>query len=74
MPGGAGYCTIIPDNGDMLYVSFVLGAADQPATWTVMGGKGGYEGGTGGGTTATVSRRGDGRAWTRKSTGTITTR
>lgn len=73
--GGAGYCTIISDNGDMLYVSYVLGGAqDQPATWTVMGGTGSYAGATGGGTSVNVSQRGDGRAWTTQSTGTIVTK
>jgi hypothetical protein len=73
--GGAGYCTIVSDNGDMLYVSYVLGnGEDQPATWTVMGGTGAYAGATGGGTTSTVSQRGDGRAWTSSSQGTITTK
>ena len=74
--GGAGYCTVISDNGDMLYISYVLsGSGDaQSATWTVMGGTGEYEGATGSGTSKNVSRRGDGRAWTTQSTGTLTTK
>lgn len=73
--GGAGYCTIISDNGDMLYVSYVLGSGEgEAATWTVMGGTGAYAGASGGGTSTNVSQRGDGRAWTSTSTGTITTK
>ena len=68
--GGAGYCTMIADNGDMLYVSFMTGADDASA-WTIMGGTGGYAGATGSGTSTTVSRRGDGMAWTSTSEGTI---
>ena len=71
-PGGAGYCTLIADNGDMLYVSFMSNGADGTSTWTVMGGTGGYAGATGGGTSSDVSRRGDGMAWTSKTEGTIT--
>ena len=71
---GAGYCTIIADNGDILWVSFVNRGPDQPGTWTVMGGTGEYDGATGGGTPTQVSARGDGRAWTNKSTGTIVTK
>jgi hypothetical protein len=69
--GGAGYCTLIADNGDMLFVSFMTGADDN-STWAVMGGTGAYAGATGGGTSTTVSRRGDGMAWTSTSAGTIT--
>ena len=72
--GGAGYCTIISDNGDMLYVSYVLSGQDEPGNWTVMGGTGEYEGATGGGTTTMISQRGDGRAWTTQSEGSITTK
>jgi hypothetical protein len=74
--GGAGYCTVISDNGDMLYISYMLSGQgeDQSATWTVMGGTGEYDGATGSGTSENVSWRGDGRAWTTKSTGTLTTK
>ncbi|MDP5052394.1 MAG: hypothetical protein NWP69_01275 [Congregibacter sp.] len=71
--GGAGYCTLIADNGDMLYISFMTSGADGKGMWSVMGGTGGYAGATGGGTTANVSERADGRAWTSSSKGTITT-
>ena len=71
--GGAGYCTSISDNGDMLYLSYVMGAEDEPASWTVMGGTGAYEGATGSGTSITTSLRGDGRAWTSRAQGSITT-
>lgn len=72
--GGAGYCTSIADNGDMLYVSYLLGSEEEPATWTVMGGTGGYEGATGSGTSTMTSRRGDGQAWTSRAQGSITTK
>ncbi|MBW7469775.1 hypothetical protein [Marinobacter sp. F4218] len=72
--GGAGYCTSISDNGDMLYLSYLLGEEEQPATWTVMGGTGEYEGATGSGTSTITSRRGDGRAWTSRAQGSITTK
>ena len=70
---GAGYCTIFDDDGNVLWVSFVNGAAGQPGTWTVMGGTGEYAGATGGGTNEMVSQRSDGYAWTSKSSGTIVT-
>ena len=72
-PMGAGYCTLIADNGNVLWVSYVLHGA-EPSTWTVMGGTGQYEGASGSGTTTVVSQRGDGQAWTSKSTGTLTTK
>ncbi|MDI9245321.1 hypothetical protein [Marinobacter sp. CHS3-4] len=72
--GGAGYCTSIYDNGDMVYFSYLLGAEDEPATWTVMGGTGAYEGATGSGTSTITSQRADGRAWTSQARGSITTK
>lgn len=72
--GGAGYCTLISDNGDMLYISFMTDGADENSTWSVMGGNGAYAGATGGGTSTTVSRRGDGLSWTTTSEGSITTK
>jgi hypothetical protein len=71
--GGAGYCTIFSDNGDMLYVSYMLGG-DQGGQWTVMGGTGRYMDASGSGTTTVVSRRADGQAWTSTSKGTLTTK
>ena len=71
--GGAGYCTSISDNGDMLYISYMLGEEGEPVTWTVMGGSGAYEGATGSGTSTITSRRGDGQAWTSRAKGSITT-
>ena len=69
-----GYCTVIADNGDLLWVSFLNDQGPgKPGTWTVIGGTGQYEGATGGGTTTMVSSRGDGRAWTSRSEGTIVT-
>lgn len=73
MPTGfAGYCTIIEDNGDNLWVSFI-GTPTDGITWTVMGGTGQWAGATGGGTSEMVSQRADGQAWTSRATGTITT-
>lgn len=72
-PTGAGYCTLIADNGNVLWVSYVL-HGDEPSTWTVMGGTGQYEGASGSGTTMVVSQRADGQAWTSKDTGTLTTK
>ena len=70
----AGFCTVVFDKGDELWLSFVGGAEDQPNTWTVMGGTGAYAGATGSGTSRTVSNRGDGYAWAMKSSGTLTTK
>ena len=70
--GFAGYCTIIEDNGDTLWVSF-LGTPAEGISWTVMGGTGQWAGATGGGTSQMVSQRADGESWTSTSTGTITT-
>ena len=72
--GGAGYCSIFYDNGDVLWVSFTGTGPDQPTPWTVMGGTGTYAGATGSGMTTPVSQRGDGYASTTKSTGSITTK
>ncbi len=68
---GAGHCTIVYDNGDLLWVSFHSDGSDGPSTWTVIGGTGAWAGATGGGTTAFVSARGDGRSWTATSKGKI---
>lgn len=70
----AGYCTIIADNGDVLWVSYFSPGNGQPTLWNVMGGTGEYEGATGSGTTQLTSERGDGEAWTSQSTGTLTTK
>jgi hypothetical protein len=70
--GGAGYCTILNDAGDVLWVGFA-GTAGEPGRWVVLGGTGAWAGATGSGTTTMVSQRADGRAWTSKSEGTITT-
>jgi putative aminopeptidase FrvX len=69
-----GYCTIIYDNGDMMWVSYVATESDQPVQWAVLGGTGTYAGTTGGGTSTFVSRRSDGYAWTTKAAGTINTK
>ena len=67
-----GFCTIIYDGGDMLWISY-LGDQSGENTYTVMGGTGQFEGATGGGINRIVSQRGDGRAWTSKAEGTIVT-
>lgn len=72
--GMAGYCTIIHDNGDALFTSYIGPGGGQPSQWTVMGGTGEFAGATGSGTSTTVSQRGDGEAWTVKHTGTLTTK
>ncbi len=72
-PGGAGYCTMITDDGDMLYISYMTDGATGKSMWSVMGGTGAYAGATGSGTTSLVSRRGDGLAWTSTAEGSITT-
>ena len=70
---GAGYCTLVADNGDALWVSYVFTSAGS-SNWTIMGGTGQYVGATGSGTASNVSQRGDGRAWTSKAVGTLTTK
>lgn len=72
--GMAGYCTIIFDNGDVLFTAYIGPGGDEPSRWMVMGGTGEYAGATGSGTSTTVSQRGDGESWTVKHTGTLTTR
>ncbi|MCR9277918.1 MAG: hypothetical protein NXH85_08065 [Pseudomonadaceae bacterium] len=71
---GAGHCTVVYDNGDLLWVSFHSDGSGGPSTWTVIGGTGEWEGATGGGTTTFVSARGDGRSWTATSKGKIKTK
>jgi hypothetical protein len=65
---GGGFCTIIADNGDLLWVWFGNG------DWGVIGGTGQYDGATGGGKTEPVSQNADGRSFVNKSTGEITTK
>ena len=72
--GSAGYCTIIFDNGDVLYTSYIGVGGGQPTAWKVMGGSGEYAGATGSGTSALVSVRADGEASTVRHTGTLTTK
>lgn len=68
-----GFCTVVYDSGDLLWISY-LGTQGGENTYTVIGGTGQYEGATGGGVNRIVSQRGDGRSWTSKAEGTITTR
>ena len=72
--GGAGYCAIYEDNGDVLWVSFSYKGGQPNNTWNVIGGTGQYEGATGSGKTTFVSARGDGSAGTWKSEGSLTTK
>jgi hypothetical protein len=71
---GGGYCTIFYDNGDVLRISFTTTEPGTPLQWAVMGGTGRWAGATGGGTSTQESVRSDGRSWTSKAKGTITTR
>jgi hypothetical protein len=70
---GAGFCSIIDAQGEIMWVWFRLEGEGQ-GTWGVIGGTGANEGATGGGTTSVVAGGGDGRTWTSKSSGTITTK
>ena len=72
--GGAGFCTIIDQAGDAMWVWFSNNADGQGGTWGVIGGTGAYAGASGGGTSgAPTSMSPDGRSWINTSTGTITT-
>jgi len=68
-----GFCSIVYDSGDVLWISYLGNAASGENTYTVIGGTGQYEGETGGGGNRVVSQRGDGRSWTSKAEGTVTT-
>jgi hypothetical protein len=69
-----GYCTTFYDDGSLLWTSITWNAGDnQSGRWIVLGGSGRYAGATGGGTSANVSTRADGNAWTGRGSGTITT-
>ena len=68
-----GFCTVIYDSGDLVWISYLGDAQSGENTYTVIGGTGKYEGATGGGVNRVVSQRGDGRTWTAKAEGTITT-
>jgi hypothetical protein len=70
--GQVGHCTVIADNGDVLWISYI--SQGDTGTWSVIGGTGQYMGATGGGTNAGGSQRGDGQAWTFESEGTLTTK
>ena len=73
--GGAGFCTVIQANGDMLWVWFHNDGSGQGGTWGVIGGTGEYAGATGGGTSsAPTSMNPDGQSWVNTSTGSITTK
>jgi hypothetical protein len=64
---GGGFCTIISQNGDLLWVWFGGGK------WGAIGGTGGWAGASGGGTTEAVSQNPDGRSFVNKAMGDITT-
>ncbi len=68
-----GFCTVIYDSGDLLWISYLGDAQSGENTYTVIGGTGQYQGATGGGVNRVVSQRGDGRSWTSRAEGTITT-
>jgi hypothetical protein len=69
---GAGFCTVVQPNGDVLWAWFKIEGGGKNS-WGVIGGTGQYEGATGGGTSAIVSRGGDGRSWVSKVSGSIET-
>lgn len=71
---GAGYCTLVDDEGDAWWVSYIVHADGRPTDWSVIGGTGKFADATGGGTHRVVSERGDGQAWTGRSVGTLKTR
>ena len=68
-----GFCTVVYDSGDLVWISYLGDAQSGENTYTVIGGTGQYEGATGGGVNRIVSARGDGRTWTSKAEGKITT-
>jgi hypothetical protein len=69
-----GFCAVVFDNSDVLWVWFRNDGPGTPGTWGVIGGTGEYAGATGGGTNAGVSQRGDGRSGTSTSVGKIKTK
>jgi len=69
--GGAGYCTIVSESGDFLWVWWRPTAPDAN-DWGVIGGTGQWQGATGGGTTQTTTQMPDG-TWISQSKGEITT-
>jgi hypothetical protein len=71
---GAGYCTVVDDDGDAWWTSYRVHADGRPTEWSVMGGNGKYADATGEGTHRVVSERGDGQAWTAQSSGTLNLR
>jgi hypothetical protein len=68
-----GFCTVVYDSGDLIWISYIGDAPSGENSYTVIGGTGQYEGATGGGINRVVSQRADGRSWTSKAEGTITT-
>ncbi len=74
---GAGFCTVVYDTGDLVWTSFnVVGSLSnaKQIPYLITGGTGKYAGATGSGVVTQVSDRGDGFAWTTKSTGSVTTK
>ena len=69
-----GFCTVVYDTGDMIWISYLGNPQSGENKYTVIGGTGAYEGATGGGVNQVVSQRADGRTWTSKAEGTLTTR
>ncbi len=70
--GGAGFCSIVNDSGDYLWIWW---RPSGPGTndWGVIGGSGAWAGATGGGVNTITTQFPDGRAWISHSEGTITT-
>ena len=65
---GGGFCTIVSQTGDLLWVWFGGGK------WGVISGTGEWAGATGGGTSEPVSQSPDGFAYVNKSSGSITSK
>ena len=65
---GGGFCTLVAENGDLLWVWFGGGK------WGVIGGTGEYAGATGSGSSEPVSQNPDGRAFVNRSMGEIVTK
>jgi hypothetical protein len=70
--GGAGFCTVIEENGDMFWV-WLRVTGDTTNDWGLIGGTGQYVGATGGGTTKLVKTLPDGTQMY-ESKGTVTTK
>lgn len=69
--GGAGYCTVVNEDGDYLWVWW-RPTSPTANEWGVIAGTGAWQGATGGGTTETTTQMVDG-TWISQSNGKIVT-